>query len=886
MLRIKREPVTWNLHTHSKYSAGDALPTVAELVKTAAAMNQKAMGLTDHGNMAGSVQLYKEATKAGILPFPGTELYVVQDRMDGRAKRHHMCVVAYNTQGYRNLIKMNTMANLNMHHKPLIDFPDLAMMSEEGLLEGIAATSGCYFGYIAQASSIGDDAEVRRLMQLMDKWFPKFYVELQNHNIIHETGIRGSDDIIANNLHATAMELGIPCILTQDAHYVHPEDKIQHETLKRLVAWGDQPDDAVFPGDGFHLADDQWFAERHNVWRYNAGTAGLDDLVNAHDLHIEELDTYHYRIPFMVADPDEALLKRCINILHDRKMDGEKEYARLSDELAIIKDTRQAGYLLLVAAVTDWCQQNHVFFQARGSASGSMVCYLLGITQVDPIKYGLGFSRFISRDRTKPADIDLDVERNRRDDLIDMLNQNYAVAQIGTWLEMGMTDDEDAKGSLLVKYYAQHNKRTTEKITTWEAIPSADKASLRALAGMSPYSAHGTHAAGIIVTSQQSELDAYVPLMRVGDKKNPRYVSQYGMDDIEAMGLVKLDVLGSATMEILHKAMENLGRKIEDGLSWIPLSDRKTYAMISRGQTDGVFQLEGGSARRGVRELKPTKLDDVIASMSLFRPATMNSGATASYIRRKNREEEQPELPSILRKHTLKTYGTIIYQDQVIDALRDIGMDADNLTAFLKAVKASNANIGNAGFVIREYEKTVKDMCAEHGITGEHWDWFWESISGFAAYSFNLAHSTTYGLTAYRCAYLVEHHPTEFFAAVLSVWAGKGQKETDYIRAARQRGLKFRRPTVNISQYSYSVVREGTIMKGMLSVDGIAEKTAQKIIDARPEGGFTSVKHFCEVMGSTFSGVRNYLNTGEVDSGTLGKMARAGMFDSLELEDD
>jgi DNA polymerase-3 subunit alpha len=262
----------------------------------------------------------------------------------------------------------------------------------------------------------------------------------------------------------------------------------------------------------------------------------------------------------------------------------------------------------------------------------------------------------------------------------------------------------------------------------------------------------------------------------------------------------------------------------------------------------------------------------------------MNSGATESYIKRKNKLEEQPVLPDILRKHTLKTYGTIIYQDQVIDALRDIGMDAENLTAFLKAVKASNANIGDAGVVIKQYEAMVRQKAGEHGIEGEHWDWFWESISGFAAYSFNLAHSTTYGLTAYRCAYLVEHHPTEFFAAVLSVWAGT-PKETDYIRAARQRGLKFRRPTVNDSQYSYSVVREGTIMKGMLSVDGIAQKTAQKIIDARPEGGFTSLRHFCELMGTTFSGVRNYLNTDEVDSGTLGKMARAGMFDALELSE-
>jgi DNA polymerase-3 subunit alpha len=880
-LKIIRTPRTYNLHVHSKFSVGDALPTVKEIVTTTKNMNQVAIGLTDHGNMGGAVQLYKEATKVGMLPFPGTELYVVNDRADLRAKRHHMCVVAYTTQGYRNLVKMNTMANQNMHHKPLIDFSDMAGMSESGLLEGIAATSGCYFGFIAQAVSRGDDAEARRLMKLMDKWFPKFYVELQNHNITHdeETGV--NDNILAGALHNIANELGIPCVLTQDAHYAHPEDKINHETMKRLVAWGDDPDDAVFPGDGFHLADDSWFRDHHDDKRFASGVEGLDDLIASHDLHIDELDNYHYRIPFTVADPDKALKLRCNNALNDMKL--EKRYLdRLSDELAIVTETGQAGYLLLIAAIADWLHENEVFFQARGSASGSVICWLLGITQVDPIKYGLGFSRFISRDRTKPADIDLDIERARRDELIEYLKKTYAVSQIGTWAEMGLTgDDDNGKGSLVRKYYTQHNKRNEKKIHDWDDIPDEDKVSLRALAEKAPFSSHGTNAAGVIVATQQTDIDNLVPLMRVGEKKAPRFVSQYDMDDTEALGILKVDVLGLATMDVLHKAMENLGRNIKDGLGWIPLADRSTYSMIARGQTDGIFQLEGGSARRGCRDLKPTKLDDIIASMSLFRPATMNSGATASYIKRKNRDEEQPELPPILRKHTLKTYGTIIYQDQVIDALRDIGMDADNLTAFLKAVKASNADIGNAGKVIREYESMVKGMAAEHGIVDDEWEWFWESISGFAAYSFNLAHSTAYGMTAYRCAYLVNHHPTEYFAALLNEWAGQ-KKETPYLTAARRRGLKIRRPTVNKSHYSYSVVQEGQIMKGMLSVAGIAEKTAKKIIDSRPEGGFTSIKHFCECVGPTFSGVRNYMKTGETNVGTLGKMMAAGMFDSME----
>lgn len=878
VLRIKRSSNLWNLHTHSKYSVGDALPTVADLVQTVKSYNQTSLGLTEHGNMASAVQLYKECMKAGIKPFPGTELYVVKDRNDVRAKRHHMCVVAYTTQGYRNLINLNSHANYNFYYKPLIDFNDLAQLSEAGLLKGIAATSGCYFGYIAQAVEAGDDNEARRIMSLMDKWFDNFYVELQNHNIVHDEDLGITDHLMADALMGIANELGIPCVLTQDAHYAHPEDKTNHDTLKRLVAWGNDPDDAVFPGDGFHLADDAWFAEHHKGKRFAAGLEGLVHLSSLHDLSIPELDTYHYNIPFTVADPQKALGMRCMAEAMDRKL-GDRYTDRLMDELEIVKDTGMAGYLMLVASVTDWCRDNGIFYQARGSASGSILCWLLGITQVDPIKHELRFERFISRDRMKPPDIDLDVERNRRDELIEWLSKNYAVCQIGTWMEMGMKDEE-GKGSLIVKYYAQYNKRHAEKIHEWDEIPEADQLSLRALAHMKPFSAHGTHAAGMIVTTDQSQLDKMVPVMRVGDKKNPRYVSQYEMDDIEALGLVKLDVLGLATLEVLNKCMRNLGRDVADGLDWIPTSDRATFAMIARGNTDGVFQLEGGSARRGVRDLKPSKLDDVIASMALFRPATMNSGATDSFINRKHKKESIPVQSEIIRKHSLKTYGILVYQEQIIAILRDLGMTPDDLTAFLKAVKASNASVGDAAKVIDGYREQVRAMAQEHDIDGDEWEWLWEAIEGFSAYGFNKAHATAYGLTAYRCAYLAHHHPTEFFAALLSVWAGT-PKEGQYLRAARQRGMRFRSPSLNGSERSYTVVREGTIMKGLLSVDGIAERTAARIIDNRPKDGYASIDDFCQ-RNPSISGVKHYMATGELNSGIVGKMNEARMFDTLE----
>jgi DNA polymerase III alpha subunit len=259
--------------------------------------------------MAGSVQLYSACAKAGIKAFPGTELYVVRDRADTKAKRHHMGVVAYSTKGYENLVRLNTLAHTNFHHKPLIDHNDLASLADAGLLDGIAATSGCYFSLTSQAMVSGDVAQAQSLVASYAKWFGKFYIELQNHNIEHD-GFK--DDDLADSLYAIAQHMGIPCVITQDAHYCHTNDKETHDALKRLVAFGADSDDAVFPGDGFHLADADWFARHHHPARLSAGIEGLADLLDSHTLSIPALDSYSYNIPFTVADQSLLRLRRSL----------------------------------------------------------------------------------------------------------------------------------------------------------------------------------------------------------------------------------------------------------------------------------------------------------------------------------------------------------------------------------------------------------------------------------------------------------------------------------------------------------------------------------------------------------------------------------------------
>lgn len=898
-LRIIRSRPVWNLHAHSRFSAKDALPQVKDMVATVASFGQPALGLTDHGNVAGSVQLYLEARKAGIAPFPGTELYVVPDRGDKKAKRHHMCVVAYTIKGYENLVNLSSLSHLNFHNKPLVDHADLATLADQGLLEGIAATSGCFFSLTSQAVVSGEPERARALLATYAGWFPKFYVELQNHNIDHDED--WNDDRLADELMALAGDLGLPCVLTQDAHYCTPEERETHDALKRFAAFGPEGDDAVFPGDGFHLADDAWFRAHHHESRYRAGCEGLGDLLDSHDLKIAELDSYSYNIPFTVADPYRDLWTRCSEEMKSRGLVERKGYLeRLTEEMAVIKDTGMAGYLVLVAEVTDWCRDNRIFYQARGSASGSIVCWLLGITQVDPVRWKLRFERFISRDRTKPPDIDLDVEHDRRADLMAWLASRFAVHQIGTWAKFsleaeseedyGIDEVEDAKGSLRVAYYARLRAEGKEA-PAWGDVPAEDKHALYLVDAAAPAKSYGVHPAGLVVTTTAEDYARLVPLMWVASSK--KLVSQYPMKDIEALGLVKLDVLGLKTLTVLNRALTSMGRDVRDGLDWIGLSDKKTYAAIGRGDTDGVFQLEGWAARRGCQDLKPTKIADIVAAMALFRPATQSSGATRAYIERKHRKAVAPERHPIIETHTRETHGVMLYQEQVIAILRELGMDAEELTSFLAVIKASQKHeIAKARETIAAAQSTVRRLCTAAGMSDLDFHWLWSAIEGFGEYGFNQAHSTAYGLTAYRCAYLSVHHELDFFTALLDVAAtspskSKGQnKESLYITAARQRDIRLLRADVNVSGVSYTVdpARKG-IRKGLNSIKNVGTKAAMEIVAHRPEGGYESLEQLCRLVHrprSPVTGIKAYLESGDLGVGVIEKLYDAGALECFE----
>jgi len=902
-MQIQRTPRWWSVHTHSRYSNNDALPSPTAIVEKAASLGQKAVGLTDHGNMAGSVELYQQCMKHGLKPFPGSELYFVPDiaqhkrdyaDKNKKASRYHLGVVAYSTVGYENLVHLSTTSHQQFFHKPLVDFTTLAQLADDGRTEGLAITTGCYFGYAAQTLiNDGEDA-VERYLATLESWFPgSVYVEMQNHNIDHGDGY--NDSLLADHLLAVADRMGLPCVITQDSHYLDPEDKHDHEALKRLVAFGPDDDDAVFPGDGFHHGSEDWIRDHHRDHRLARGLEGLDHLLARHDLRIPVLDSYAYSVPAVVADPQAAMEKRCAERLAEvidstqglgfRK--GQKYWAKLHEEFDTIKASDMAGYMMLVAMVTDWLTEQDVPFQTRGSAAGSLVCWLLGITQVDPIKWDLRFDRFLSKDRTKPPDIDLDIAHDRRQDLLEMLDSRFAAHQIGSWATYGLEEEDgEDKGSLLKRYFSR-NKHRDNPIEKVSEIPAEDMRMLYRLSDRELYSGMGTNAAGVVITSTKAEFDRLVPLAYM---TRGGFVSQYSKDDIESLGLVKLDVLGSKTLTVLKRTMDNMG-KPASFLHEIPLDDRQTFTFMKKGDTAGIFQLEGYSSAKGTKRLQPNHIKDVIAAMALFRPGAMVSGGTDAFIKRKHKDEAVPVRHELIARVTKPTFGVMLYQEQVIDILRGLGMNAENLTKFLKAVKASNKNIGAAGDVIRSYHDWIEEKTTELGMSDEDKKFLDESIQGFSEYGFNRAHATVYGLTAYRCAWLAVHHGLDFHAALLAVAAGDPKKEPGYATATRRRGHRISRADINASGATYSVDRRTrSIRRGLQSLKGIGAGIAQAIEEVRGSRPFADVTDLVQrVPAVPVNGGKEYLKALEKDEpvsvdmlcGKLGVLRDQGALDSI-----
>lgn len=860
----------WSAHTHTAFSAKDALPTPKAVIDRAVELNYPAIGFTDHGTMGGIAQGYKAAAKAGIGFLPGVEAYIAIDRMVSRPATMHLGMLATTEKGYRNLVALNNAAHRNFKYKPVLDLADLAQAAEDGRTEGIAVMTGCWFGLAATLLRGQAPQAVRNIIAALDSWFGSgCYVEVQNHLIVDNEHDDWKHSALLTSI---AEQMGMPMVITQDSHYCHVDDRPAHETMKRLVSWSDDPDDAVFPGDGYHMVDTEWMEEHHAINTFNAGMAGLEDLLSKAKVKIRELDTFKASIPDVTpgVNPDDMLRDQVTKALAKRIAAGEiaksrtKIYTdRVESELDVVCSAGFAGYLLFTAKVCRWIREQGIAYNIRGSASGSMLCWLTDITRLDPIAWKLPFERFLSNDRTSMPDIDIDVEDARRDEVLEMLDSQYTTYRIGTWLEMGLNAEDDSKGSLIIKW-KQKTRRTGGDVDA--GVPEKEMNDLRDLAHHSPYSGQGVHAAGVVVAPDEASLTG-LPLTWIASSK--QLVSAFPMKDVESMGLVKLDVLGLKTLTALREMQDLTG--IEPFS--VPLDDKGVFKMIAKGEVDGIFQLEGSAAARGIRDVKVTKMADIIASVALFRPAIMKSGATRAYTDRKAGREEITERHPIIMAETKDTVGVLLYQEQAMDILRNFGLPIEYIEKARKAIKASNANVGDAAKVMAEVIAKVKENAID--LSEDDAEWLEDVLAAYAGYSFNRAHATAYGQVAYITAWFKLHHPVAFWTAQLNAYIGDDQ-ETAYLRAARKQGVSIRPPHVNRSEAIYTAdFKSNAIRKGLTSIKGVGPKAAIELAEKAPFTSLADLASRVNARAVTGAAALRKGHTPEACGGVIAHLAEA-----------
>lgn len=912
-------------HAHSQFSTLDGMTTVQSMVDKVVKLGQPGMALTDHGTMGGVVKGYKTSQVAGIKFFPGFEGYLIDPdygdwenpRKGDRVGRYHYGLLALTERGYKGLVKLVSLTHTRprFNRFPRTTLGDLATFGRD-YGEDVALTTGCYFGWVTQ-SLLRDEQEAARIVKVLASWFPNTFVELQNHNIFHED-TKNHDRFIVESLHRIAQQAGLPVLAGQDSHYCDQSQKPAHALMKRMT-YG-EGEDNEFPGDSFHLASSEWMHE-HFEEQWDDIEDGHGRLLELHDVRIEPLDKFVIDVPSLkgVLNPRKrlhGLVERALTEYLDGKgvepesKEEQAYYDRALHELDTIDHLKMWTYFLIWVTFVRWCRDEHIAIEARGSANGSLVCFLLGITQIDPIQWGTMFERFLSKDRLKPPDVDMDIEDAERPRAVAYLLSLFDSAQIGTYAKLGSSINEDGEetGSVLVSWlsgkrrecqaiasqrvekkgeadtYARNlfNKRYghVKAMRDVGTVSQRDLSGLRTLASMnSVYRSYGVHPGGVLLSGDRVKIDDYIPTMLVASS-NTR-VTMYDMHDVEEFGLLKMDVLGQATLRTMRIAQELIGRDNPTDFGWIEDDDREACKILREGRVDnGVFHFEGYTKAKGGRELGIKNTKDAVLAQALYMPGAMETGQTEHYVRCRKDARARREVEYIhpIFEHVLKeTYGAVVFQEQVIDIMRGLGMDIAGINTFFKVVKDSGKGATQRNTErMNEVKKQFARLCKKNGIRDV--EAAWQQTAGFVSYGFNRNHATGYGVRAYRCAYLKAHYPLEFMTALLQTWAGR-KKEAKYIREARRLGIRILPPLVNVSGVSWSIDRQhGAIRKGLTSIPGIGDTTAVQIAEAGP---YESLEDMIERLPArVMTGGKNYLEDGRI-TGTIAKLNDVGALDSL-----
>lgn len=853
-----------HLHVHSHYSLLQALPQIPDLVARAAKYEMSALALTDSGNMYGAIEFYKECKAHNIKPIIGIDAYkAIRGRKDKQAgvdaARSRVVLLAENETGYKNLMQIVTKSHLEgFYYKPRVD-DELLETHHEGLI----AVSPALGGDIGKALRRGDVERAEEITAWYLKTFGvhNFFLEITKH-----PELRGHDESMAA-LAGFAKSKGVPILAGHDIYYLDPEDKPARDTMLSIQQAPDRFDESVTDED----EDFSFISPEEMEKRFSDMPEALDNALSVAGRCTLELELGKWVFPHIEAKKsfDEDLREMVYEGAKKRGIEITPEIEkRIQYELGIITGKNFAPYFIVVGDLLRFAHENGIYTNIRGSVAGSMVTYLAGITDLNPIEYELPFERFLNPDRPSAPDIDMDFADDRRDEVIEYARKKYGedrVAQIGTFGTMmarGAVRDVAralgfpyGKGDEIAKLIPMGSqgfpmtiKRAFEMVPELQDLYKKDAEAARTIdmaKKIEGCARHiSVHAAGVVISP--GPITDYTPL-QFDTKGEEKLITQYDMYSVEDAGLLKFDFLGLRNLSILADTVDRI-RAIEGKIidpQTIPLNDKKTFTMLSRGDTEGLFQLNGDAMTKFLMELRPTSVHDINAMVALYRPGPMQF--IPDFIRRKRNPEIVTYLDPALKPILERTYGILVYQDDLLMIAKDIaGYSWGEVDKFRKAVgKKIPAEMA------AQKEKFING-CVEHSKwplrkAEELWTW----IEPFAAYGFNKAHSASYGHVAYQTAYFKANYPAIYMSAVLTAESGDTDTVALYISECVRMNIPVLPPSINESFAGFSVVRDpqgkesDKIRFGLTTIKNFGEGIAQAIVRERKRAGrFTSLSDF------------------------------------------
>ncbi len=880
-----------HLHVHTEYSLLDGSNKIKEYVKRVKELGMDSAAITDHGVMYGVIDFYKEATAAGLNPIIGCEVYVApRSRFDRELtgcedRYYHLVLLAENNTGYANLVKIVSRGfTEGYYYRPRVDMEVL-----EEFHEGIIALSACLAGEVQRYIQKGLIDEAGKVAKRYEACFGRgnFFLELQDHGIPTQQTVNAA-------LLRMSKELDIPLVATNDVHYTYVEDAQPHDILLCLQTGRKLADEdrMRYEGGQYYVkSEEEMKGLFPYAWEAVENTQRIADRCHV-EIEFGKYKVPHYEVP-EGHDSWSYLNKLCQDGMAMRyPQDDGTLQKRLEYELGIIRDMGFVDYFLIVWDYINYCRENGIAVgPGRGSAAGSIVSYCLQITNIDPIKYSLLFERFLNPERISMPDIDVDFCFERRQEVIDHVNRKYGkdrVVQIvtfGTMAAKGVIRDvgrvmdlpysfvdsiakmipNEQNQGVPIKKALEMNPELRKLYQEDEQVHTLIDMSRR-LEGLPRHTS--MHAAGVVICPDAA--DQYVPLSRGSDGS---ITTQFTMTTIEELGLLKMDFLGLRTLTVIQNAVEMVERStgVFIDIDAIDYNDQAVLASIGTGRTDGVFQLESGGMKSFMKELKPRSLEDVIAGISLYRPGPMDF--IPKYIKGKNNPEsvtyDCPQLEPILAP----TYGCIVYQEQVMQIVQDLGGytmgRSDLVRRAMSKKKQYVMEQERKNFTYGNPEEGVPG-CVANGISAEVADHIYDTMMDFAKYAFNKSHAACYAVVAYQTAYLKYYHPVEFMAALLTSVIDNPNKVSEYIMSCRSMGIQILPPDINEGESGFSV-SGNEIRYALTAIKSVGRPVIEAVVtERRARGPYTNLEDFITRMSDK-----------EVNKRAIEHFIKAGAMDSL-----